>query len=61
MREVLRCILHTICFNRALGLVSPRDVDSELFDVTYVSMAGPCPRPRTGTLNHLSTNSLRAV
>jgi autophagy-related protein 101 len=23
-------------FNRALGLVRPRDVDSELFDITYV-------------------------
>jgi hypothetical protein len=36
IREVLRCILHTIMFNRALGLVRPRDVDSELFDITYV-------------------------
>lgn len=36
-REVLRCILHTILFNRALGLVRPRDVDSELFEyITYV-------------------------
>lgn len=30
-------ILHTIMFNRALGLVRPRDVDSELFEITYVS------------------------
>ncbi|KAG0606675.1 hypothetical protein M758_9G159600 [Ceratodon purpureus] len=36
IREVLRCILHTIMFNRALGLVRPRDVDSELFEITYV-------------------------
>lgn len=36
IREVLRCILHTIMFHRALGLVRPKDVDMELFDVTYV-------------------------
>eukprot|EP00245_Coleochaete_scutata_P005555 TRINITY_DN19205_c0_g1_i1.p1 TRINITY_DN19205_c0_g1~~TRINITY_DN19205_c0_g1_i1.p1 ORF type:complete len:220 (+),score=55.91 TRINITY_DN19205_c0_g1_i1:109-768(+) len=36
IREVLRCILHTIMFNRALGVVRPKDVDSELFDITYV-------------------------
>ncbi|KAG4943796.1 hypothetical protein JHK85_048442 [Glycine max] len=29
-------ILHTIVFHRALGLVRPKDVDLELFDVTYV-------------------------
>lgn len=36
IREVLRCILHTIVFHRALGLVRPKDVDCELFDITYV-------------------------
>ncbi|CAA6663077.1 unnamed protein product [Spirodela intermedia] len=36
VREVLRCILHTIFFHRALSLVRPKDVDSELFDITYV-------------------------
>ncbi|KAK9124337.1 hypothetical protein Sjap_013939 [Stephania japonica] len=36
MREVLRCILHTIVFHKALGLVRPRDVDSEIFEITYV-------------------------
>jgi len=36
VRDVLRCILHTILFNRALGLVRPRDVDLELFNITYV-------------------------
>ncbi|KAI4314925.1 hypothetical protein L6164_027785 [Bauhinia variegata] len=36
IREVLRCILHTIMFHRALGLVRPRDTDLELFDITYV-------------------------
>ncbi|KAL8167414.1 hypothetical protein V2J09_008913 [Rumex salicifolius] len=36
IREVLRCILHTIMFHRALGLVRPKDVDLQLFEVTYV-------------------------
>lgn len=36
IREVLRCILHTIFFHRALGRVRPKDVDSELFEITYV-------------------------
>lgn len=30
-------ILHTIVFHRALGLVRPKDVDLELFEITYVS------------------------
>ncbi|XP_073293920.1 autophagy-related protein 101-like isoform X1 [Primulina huaijiensis] len=34
--EVLRCILHTVLFHRTLGLVRPKDVDLELFDITYV-------------------------
>ncbi|XP_020691072.1 autophagy-related protein 101 isoform X1 [Dendrobium catenatum] len=36
IREVLRCVLHTIVFHRALGLVRPKDVDCELFEITYV-------------------------
>ncbi|KAF6177056.1 hypothetical protein GIB67_015931 [Kingdonia uniflora] len=36
IREVLRCILHTIVFHRALGLVRPKDIDCELFEITYV-------------------------
>ncbi|KAJ0963403.1 hypothetical protein J5N97_028525 [Dioscorea zingiberensis] len=36
VREVLRCILHTIMFHRALCLVRPKDTDSELFEITYV-------------------------
>nr|DAD46852.1 TPA_asm: hypothetical protein HUJ06_016789 [Nelumbo nucifera] len=31
-------ILHTIVFHRALGLVRPKDKDSELFEITYVSL-----------------------
>jgi len=37
--EVLRCIIHTILFNRALGTVKPREIDAELFDITWVSNA----------------------
>jgi autophagy-related protein 101 len=35
IREVLRCILHTIMFNRALGLVRPQERDPVLFEITY--------------------------
>lgn len=34
--EVLRALLHTIVFHRALGLVRPQEVDSQLFDLTWV-------------------------
>lgn len=30
-------VLHTIIFNRALGYVKPRDVESDVFDISYVS------------------------
>ncbi|KAJ0234356.1 Autophagy-related protein 101 [Hirschfeldia incana] len=36
IREVLSCVLHTIVFHRALGLIRPKDIDLELFDITYV-------------------------
>ncbi|DBA94021.1 hypothetical protein WJX77_005384 [Trebouxia sp. C0004] len=36
-REVLRCLLHTIIFSRALGPVKPQEEDSEIFDITYVT------------------------
>ncbi|CAN8264122.1 unnamed protein product [Cochlearia groenlandica] len=36
IREVLRCILHTVVFHRALGLIRPKDIDLENFDITYV-------------------------
>ncbi|GER30841.1 autophagy-related protein 101 [Striga asiatica] len=36
IRDILRCILHTILFHRALGLVRPKHIDLELFDITYV-------------------------
>ena len=31
-------ILHTIVFHRALGLIRPKDIDLELFEITYVSI-----------------------
>ncbi|CAL9109858.1 unnamed protein product [Musa acuminata var. zebrina] len=36
IQDVLRCILHTIIFHRALGLVRPKDVECEHFELTYV-------------------------
>jgi autophagy-related protein 101 len=36
IREILPCILHTIIFHRALGLVRPKEIDLDLFDITYV-------------------------
>ncbi|MCD7447397.1 hypothetical protein HAX54_028469 [Datura stramonium] len=36
IQEVLLCIFHTIMFHRALGLMRPKEIDLELFDITYV-------------------------
>jgi autophagy-related protein 101 len=36
LREVLRCLVHTVIFNRALGPLKPEVHDSELFDITWV-------------------------
>lgn len=33
--EVLRCLFHTILFNRALGPVVAREIDAELFEITW--------------------------
>lgn len=38
VREVLKCIIHTIVFNRALGHVSPRDMDLQLINISYVEV-----------------------
>ena len=50
VREVLRILLHTIVFQRALGPVKPVERDSELFEITWVSQgalgAGPAPSKR---------------
>eukprot|EP00793_Prasinoderma_coloniale_P001119 PRCOL_00006110-RA len=41
LREALRCVLHTVLFQRALGLARPRDVPSELFEgVSYATGGG---------------------
>ena len=40
LKEALRCIFHTIIFNRALGPVDPCVVTSELFDVSFVKCGG---------------------
>ncbi|KAL4419641.1 hypothetical protein ABPG77_008582 [Micractinium sp. CCAP 211/92] len=41
VREVLRLLLHSIIFQRALGPVKPVERDSELFDVTWVECGDP--------------------
>ena len=40
LKEGLRCVFHTILFNRALGPVDPCVVTSELFDVSFVKCGG---------------------
>lgn len=45
-REVLRCLLHTIVFNRALGPVKPQEQDSDIFDITYVTCGSPVAQQR---------------
>jgi len=37
-RDVLRCLLHTILFHRALGLVRPKEVVIDLLDLYYVQI-----------------------
>ena len=44
VREVLRILLHTVIFNRALGPVKPVERDSELFEVTWVRQEIPLSR-----------------
>ncbi|KAL6623149.1 hypothetical protein ACP70R_018256 [Stipagrostis hirtigluma subsp. patula] len=41
VRDVLRCILHTIFFHRTLSLVRPKDVDCDFFEITYVQCGLP--------------------
>ncbi|KAG5624015.1 hypothetical protein H5410_009233 [Solanum commersonii] len=36
IQDVLQCILHTIMFHRASGLIYPKNVDLELFELTYM-------------------------
>eukprot|EP00298_Acanthocystis_sp_HF-20_P002986 c13360_g1_i1.p1 GENE.c13360_g1_i1~~c13360_g1_i1.p1 ORF type:complete len:204 (-),score=59.42 c13360_g1_i1:6-578(-) len=41
IKEVIACLLHTVIFQRALGPVTPEDVDSDLFGITYVKCNDP--------------------
>ena len=43
--EYVAGILHTIFFHRTLTLVRPKDVDCDLFEITYVSIT--CPGKET--------------
>lgn len=49
MYEYVAGILHTIFFHRTLTLVRPKDVDCDLFEITYVStvlfLEEPCYSP----------------
>lgn len=36
--DVVRALVHTILFNRAFGLVKPKEVDAESFELTYVQL-----------------------
>lgn len=36
IKEVLRCVLHTILFHRTLGSIVPQEVDCDILDVSYV-------------------------
>ena len=50
LEEALQCLLHTIMFNRALGMVTPREVSSEKgLDICWVDCGDPNvrrPQPR---------------
>jgi hypothetical protein len=37
----MRAVLHTVLFTRALGVVRPRDVDCEMFDLSYATCGDP--------------------
>ncbi|XP_034585970.1 autophagy-related protein 101 isoform X4 [Setaria viridis] len=41
IRDVLRCILHTIFFHRTLSLVRPKEVDCKILEITYVQCGLP--------------------
>ncbi|KAB8117358.1 hypothetical protein EE612_059247 [Oryza sativa] len=41
IKDVLRCILHTIFFHGTLSLVRPKDVDCDFFEITYVQCGLP--------------------
>ena len=42
VKDALHCLLHTIFFNRALGMVQPREVDAEgRLDVYWVECNDP--------------------
>jgi autophagy-related protein 101 len=41
LKEVLRCMIHTILFQRALGLIKPKDYHIEILDFYYVQCDHP--------------------
>jgi hypothetical protein len=63
VRSVPSGVLHTIMFNRSLGQVKPQEVDSELFDTTYVraSTAARVPRQPCSTFLTTQANDTRVA
>jgi hypothetical protein len=55
VRSVPSGVLHTIMFNRSLGQVKPQEVDSELFDTTYVRASTAARVPRQPCSTFLTT------
>jgi len=61
VREVLRCVLHTVLFHRTLGVVRPRDAELSLFDVIYVRCcAAAATLQRRGQPAHLCSQCSRS-
>ena len=61
VREVLKCILHTIIFNRALGHVSPRDMDLQLVNVSYVEVGDEAVERQVNAGLHAVQDFVRAL
>jgi len=41
LKDIARCLLHTIIFNRAFGVVTPKDVEIDFLDFVYVCVDDP--------------------
>jgi len=41
LKDILRCLLHTIIFHRAFGVITPKDVEIDFLDFVYVCVDDP--------------------
>jgi acyl-CoA synthetase (AMP-forming)/AMP-acid ligase II len=57
VKEVARCLIHTILFNRALGPLKPREQYCELFDICFAKIVKIF---KTIDFNNRSMNACRA-